>query len=690
MTEIDDFGAVVRDHLDAWWSTDHLRSSASVSDLWERAASAGWFDLTGDLATAALLKAMEVLGAAACPLPLADAWIAQQFLPEDLRARVAAGALRLVTVPGSAVTHDRCLVELPQEIDSVLVIATDNIALRPVTSFSLTDGLPAPAWGTAVLGAASWHESAESHRTDRAQTVMRVAHAARAAGAAERLHRMAVEHACTRMQFGKVIGSFGAVQQRTATCEIDVVVSRLLLDLAAGAFDRGAPSAELDAEIATGFVGVAARRVLLGAHHTLAAVGFFEEHAGPWLFRRVHTDLALAARYSSTQGTAIDRLVETDQGLPSCSADLDAESFRATVREALATLAAPSGAIEREACIAALVDRGWLGMSWPPEQGGLGADVGREVVLNEELTYARAPVEIEVASVMLLGNAILTFGSPDQRERFLPLVRRGQMRFCLGYSEPETGSDLASLRTRADEHRDGWVVNAQKIWTTRADQADYMWLAARTDPQAQPRHAGITVFLVPMATPGITVVPMTALSGERAATVFLDNVVIPDSARVGPLHGGWAVITQALAGERVVMGGVAAQLHRVADDVLDRARRDPESVVGPRGSQRRYLLERTMCELQGLRALVAHATKADGVEAYVTASMAGVFGGELAESYAETLLDVLGPSALLDDPSVIGGGHVQHLLRQSVMYVVGGGTNDIQRGLIARSLGLPR
>lgn len=329
-------------------------------------------------------------------------------------------------------------------------------------------------------------------------------------------------------------------------------------------------------------------------------------------------------------------------------------------------------------------------MGWSAEFGGRSASVTDQVVLNEELTYARLPVEIELASVMLLGNAIVAYGTPEQQERFLPLIRTGQLRFCLGYSEPGTGSDLAGLRTRADRHPDGWLVNGQKIWTTRADQADFIWLAVRTDQDARPRHAGITVFLVPMSSPGITVAPMTALSGERAATVFLDDVVVPDDCRVGELGGGWTVITHALAGERVLMGGIAAQLHRVLDDVLAGVWADPIPRIGERGSARRRSLDRLVCDLQALRALVSHAVGAEGLEAMVAAPMAGVLGGELAESFAEGLVDIFGTEALLDLPDVIGAGRIEHLLRLSVMYVVGGGTNDIQRGLIARGLGLPR
>ncbi len=274
------------------------------------------------------------------------------------------------------------------------------------------------------------------------------------------------------------------------------------------------------------------------------------------------------------------------------------------------------------------------------------------------------------------------------------MIRAGKLRFCLGYSEPEAGSDLASLRTRADRDGDGWVINGQKLWTTGGHLASHVWLATRTDQEASPPHAGITVFLIPMDTPGITVQQHRALSGEISCTVFYDDVRVPDSARVGQVNEGWKVITDALAGERVFMGGIAASLLRQLDDLLAVVRPDPDAWVGPRGSARRARLGEVAVTLQASRALVAAAigATAAGRGARLEAPMAGVLGGELAEAFGEAMLDILGPGAALsgETPDVPGGGAFEYGLRLSIMYVVGGGTNDIQRGLIARGLGLPR
>ena len=232
------------------------------------------------------------------------------------------------------------------------------------------------------------------------------------------------------------------------------------------------------------------------------------------------------------------------------------------------------------------------------------------MVLYEEVAYRRVPAIGALSSVMLIGNAILRHGSPDQQQRFLPLIRQGQLSFCLGYSEPEAGSDLASLRTRAVPDGGDWVINGQKLWTTGAHRAQWVWLATRTDPDATPPQAGITVFLLPMDTPGITIQEHRALSGEISCTVTYEDVRVADSARVGEVGGGWRVITDALAGERIVMGGVASGLHRQLDDLLKVVRAEPEALVGGRGSAKRARLGGLAVSLQATRALVVAATHA--------------------------------------------------------------------------------
>ena len=679
------------------WGDATAAGSGDLEKLWRTAAAQGWFELGAADALGAALAAARALGRIACPLPVLDGFVAGRLLPDP--AGLESGEVRVlvaVSRTGGAtdvVEHTGVVeyMEAATAATHVLLVPAEGgtAVLREIAGTEPQPGLAVPAWSRVRLGATTTTVDVDADRADEAVVLLRLGLAARASAAAQRAHEMAVEHAGTRHQFGRPIGAFGAVQQRTASCQIDVEAANLLLDQAERRWAAGAPDRATWAEIAVEHVRDAGPRIQLGAHHTLAAVGYFEEHEAPWLFRRVHADVTRLRDLPRSVGEIADVLVETDASLPPFGAGEVGEAFRTEVRSLFAEHADPpsrSGTRLDRDLVRAMAERGWLGFAWPEEHGGRNASLAEQVVLQEEAAYSGARVTTALASVMLLGNSILQHGSPEQKDRFLPLVRRGEMEFCLGYSEPDAGSDLASLRTRAVRDGDHWVINGQKLWTTGGHTASWVWLAVRTDPDAQPRHAGITVFLVPMDTPGITVQEHRALSGEISCTVFYDDVRVADSARVGEVDGGWTVITDALAGERITMGNIAATLHRELDDLLAVVRADVEGTVGPRGSAGRARLGRVAVAIQATRALVSAAidATAQGRGARLEAPMAGVLGGETAEEFGEAALEILGPAAALDSAPFEYG------LRLSVMYVVGGGTNDVQRGLIARGLGLPR
>jgi alkylation response protein AidB-like acyl-CoA dehydrogenase len=699
--EVAAFGDAVAGVAAKSWGRGADAGSADLAEMWAAGAAQGWFDLGPADALDAALAAVRELGRMACPLPVMDGFVASRLLSGHGHGadRIAAGELRVLVALGDDDDQVAYLDAVPAATH-VLTLPREpgRAQLRPVTGYREQPGLAVPAWSLAELGAPEDEIEVGPEALAQAVTLLRTGLAARALAAAGRAHEMAIEHAKTRHQFGRPIGSFGAVQQRTASGQIDLSAGTRLIELAAAAYSTGRDDWPLQAEIAVEFVAAAARRVQLGAHHTLAAIGYFEEHDAPWLFRRVHADVTRLATLPPVGGSVADQLVETGASLPGFDLGPTGESFRHEVRDFLAAHATPAedGTTDFDAdvLVAAMAERGWFGFGWPESAGGRNASLAEQVVLNEEVAYWRAPVTIQLGSVMLLGNSILRHGSAVQQAAFLPMIRAGQLRFCLGYSEPEAGSDLASLVTRADRDGDDWVINGQKLWTTGGHLASHVWLATRTDQHASPPHAGITVFLVPMDTPGITIQQHRALSGEISCTVFYDDVRVPDSARVGDVNGGWKVITDALAGERVLMGGIAASLLRQLDDLLALVRPDPGTWVGPRGSARRARLGELAVTLQANRALVAAATGATaaGGGARLEAPMAGVLGGELAEEFGEAMLDILGPAAALasGQRGVPGGGAFEYGLRLSIMYVVGGGTNDIQRGLIARGLGLPR
>jgi len=320
---------------------------------------------------------------------------------------------------------------------------------------------------------------------------------------------------------------------------------------------------------------------------------------------------------------AVQSLYETDE-----------EQLRDSARGFLARYWPPDKALERAVRPEALQEfwqraaaQGWTSLGLDAEAGGL-----REVlVLLEELGRDACPV-------------LMAYGSPEQQQRFLPAFLQGKDTFCLGYSEPEAGSDLASLRTTATRDETGWVINGTKIYTTMGDLADYVWLAARTDPDAPVKHAGISVFLVPTNTPGITIRPDIALYGHPACTVFYDNVHVPEDALVGQVNGGWRIITSALASERVLMGGIVAGIRAYFDQLATylaetecngRPLRQDPLVRGGIGSLAADLEAARMLLMQSIE-LVSR-----GQVPFHQAAMTKVFTGELGERLPETALELL-------------------------------------------------
>ena len=337
-----------------------------------------------------------------------------------------------------------------------------------------------------------------------------------------------------------------------------------------------------------------------------------------------------------------------------------------------------------------LAERGWLGISWPARWGGQERTALEQLAFVEEMEYHRAPVRAHAMAVSIVGPALMSHGSDAQRERFLPRILGGELAVCLGYSEPDAGSDLASLRTRARADGDGFVIDGAKLYTTLAERADYCWLAVRTDPEAR-KHAGISVLLVPMDSPGITVRPLYSLGDHRTNAVFYDSVRVPADALVGTLNGGWAIITEALAFERVMLGGKVARVRRELDELIAHLRDDPlRSDPRVRDASGQLTAELEAARMLALRCILELEA---GRVPHHEAAMAKVFCGELEERLAETALEILGPGAALASGSLDAelDGLFEHVVRASLLDVIGGGTNDIQRTLIAvRGLGLPR
>lgn len=706
-TERATFDGAVAGVLADTWGGPGAAPAGSLEKVWAAAADAGWLELAEIGAVDALVRAVHGTGRVACPLPLADAWVAAELLRgphPELAEQVGAGTLRPLVVTGPAA---RRRLDAAAAATHVLDLTEPGTArLAPITDRTERPGVAVPPLSTVELGepvCAVPVPVPEAERR-RAVAILRLALAVRAVAAAGRSHELAIEHAGIRHQFGRPIGGFGAVQQRIAESHIAISGARLLVDEAVRLTPESAAGSTHDdgrwllaVELAVEHARSAASQVQFGAQHTLGAIGFFEEHDAPWLFRRVHTDIARLHDLPA-DGVADHLLGAVEparESLPPVDADADAASFRGWLRGFLAESGllrnAPQPHVDDPGTVAALADAGLFGLTWPAEHGGRGLRAAEQSVLLEEVGYGRVAAYTALNAVTFLGNAIIGYGTPAQREQFLPVIRRGGLRFCLGYSEPETGSDLAALVTRAVPQGDGWVVDGAKTWTTRAQASDWIWLAARTDPDRSLRHRGITVFLLPLSTPGITIDEHRSQAGEISCTVFFDGVHVPDTARIGEVNGGWAVVNTALAGERVGMGAITGTLHALLDDLLARLRDDPG--LAPPGSVQRAHLTTLATRLQATRLLVRDAVEATtaGSGSRLEAPMAGVMGGEVAEQFGTLVPEILGPEALIPGPEDTSGTEVfSHNLLLSIKYVVGGGTNDVLRGLVARSLGLPR
>ena len=339
-----------------------------------------------------------------------------------------------------------------------------------------------------------------------------------------------------------------------------------------------------------------------------------------------------------------------------------------------------------------LAQRGWLTMHWPREYGGQAASPLRQLVFNEEMAYHRAP-GIDTQGSRMLAPTLMLWGSEEQKRRFLPPIARGEVQWCQGYSEPGSGSDLASLQTRAVDEGDEFVVNGSKIWTSNAHHADWMFLLARTDPEA-PKHRGISFLLVDMRTPGITVRPIVNMAGIHSFNqVFFDNVRVPKEHLVGEQNRGWYVAVTLLDFER---SGVhySAWARRAVEDLVRYAREADGGVLARDPRVRAALADLAIqAEVSRLLAYEVAWMQSRGQVPNKEASISKVFGSELQQRVSSFGVQLLGLHAHLMPGSRWArmDGWLQLYWLGSFGRTIGAGTSEVQRNIIAaRGLGLPR
>lgn len=334
-------------------------------------------------------------------------------------------------------------------------------------------------------------------------------------------------------------------------------------------------------------------------------------------------------------------------------------------------------AVKKRRLYAELGERGWLSLAWPPEVGGQGREPIYEFLLWNEMSYARAARP--PLGPGIVAKTIITYGNEEQRARFLPGLRAGTTFFSLGYSEPEAGSDLAGLRTRATRQGDVYVLTGEKRWTSAAHRADYLWVLCRTGaPDSHSR--GLTILIVDARSPGVTISPIPSIDGERFNEVHFDDVKVPVANRIGEENGAWGIIVESLATERHVQF------------VPKRVQRDFEELVAlvvELGRQNDPVVRATLAELavdlaevEALSMLMLGAIQR-GEAGVVEAACNKLAGSEVTQRIARAAVDLCGEEAM------VAGRVSEFLWRQSISETIGGGTSEVMRGVVARTgLGL--
>ncbi len=738
----DDIRAMLRDSLRGFlgeqWNADCIRSGPSpqeVTAIWSKLVGQGVASLGSNRHEGGLREVAVVLaelGRAACPAPMWSAALANLALSTSLTAAAADclsqlhtgsarlalsfgafdpdspasvirvrgdradGLLRLVEAAASC-TH--LLVAIDRSVLGLIALDTERVEIVPTRALG--------AWGlyeVRLNEAPVTPIALEEGVLDDLLLKGKLALTARAHGAARRSFELVTDYATERHQFGQPIGRFQAIQHKLADSLIALEGVRLIVDHAAKLHDSNDRDWRYFANCAVAFASGALRQASLETHHAFGAIGYADEHEAPLHFKRVHLDtIALGGASHAKRSLASSLLDPGSSGLPEYDLGPAGNALREQVRKWLGqswsgTRKAeferkPFAQREFDAEFARDIgNTGWIGLGWPEEFGGQARSALEQIAFMETMERGEAP-RIGAA---IQANALMMFGTLEQQRRYLPEILRGDAMHGMGYSEPQAGSDLAALRTSAVRDGDHWVINGQKIWTTTW-WGKYMFLAARTDKDAKPPHAGISMFIVPMNAEGVTIRPATTMYDGTFANVFYDNVRIPLDNIVGEVNGGWKVLTGALAFERgLVGGGIVLKVAHAFEQLRRRIMAGNES--GTALSEDPIVRDRMAAlaaEIEIGRQLMMHCAElaADGVTPPEYGAISKVFSGELMERFGETALDILGMRATLSEqmPGAIDNGRFEQNLRHSLMWVISIGTNEIQRSLIAqRALGMPR
>jgi 3-oxocholest-4-en-26-oyl-CoA dehydrogenase alpha subunit len=335
---------------------------------------------------------------------------------------------------------------------------------------------------------------------------------------------------------------------------------------------------------------------------------------------------------------------------------------------------------------------GWLALGWPVEYGGRGGTTLDQLIFTDEAAAARVPVPF--LTINTVGPTIMRFGTEEQKAFFLPRIAAGEIHFSIGYSEPEAGTDLAALRTTAVRDGGEYVIDGQKMWTSLIQYADYVWLACRTDPSAA-LHKGLSIIIVPTDAPGFSWTPVPTVAGVVTSATYYSGVRVPSSSLVGEENRGWALITNQLNHERVALTS-AAPVQSALADVRDWAasvrQADGRRVIDAEWVQ--LNLARVHAKAEFLKLLNWRVASSGGAGSLgpADASATKVFGTEFAVEAYRLLMEVLGARGVVRSGSAgeVLAGRIERAHRAALILTFGGGTNEVQRDIIAATaLGLP-
>jgi alkylation response protein AidB-like acyl-CoA dehydrogenase len=642
-----------------------------------------------------LALAGEALGAHLAPVPFAEAVAARRAVP-GLTGAVATFAVageRLV--PAGAVADH---VVGRRATDGVLVLVNEQPPLRAPRNLPC---LPLADRALTRLGHVVAVGAEAEHRAGAARGAWMVCSAAGLVGLAQRALDLTIAYVKQRAQFGVPIGSFQTVQHRLADCATDIDGARLLAWRAAWSADVDSPDANVWALLSFLFATDVARATTGAAMQFHGGYGFTLDHDVQLFYRRAKGWPLVAGDPQALWeelGAAWFTRTTADPAQPCSGIDFGlgahTQKFREEVRAFLTQYVTPAvservhttGTVHDWDVHRALAAKGWVAAAWPEEYGGAGRDPWEMRVFAEECALADAPTD-GLSMTLMVANTLRAVGTDEQKRDILPRVLAGEVVICLGYSEPDAGSDVASAQTTATRADDGWVINGQKLFTSMAHEAQYVFLLTRTDPDVA-KHRGLTMFLVPMDSPGIEIEPILTLGAPgRTNRTYYRDVHVPDACRVGDVNGGWSVMNVALTFER---GGTFAAVRALAETVTwarSRGRLTDRTVRARLG---RVAADNEVATLLSLRTTwIAARGDLPGVEG----SMAKLFSSQSIQRSTADLLDLLGVEGVLQEsePDAPAAGAVEYQWRKAAVATIYGGTSEILRGIIAeRGLGLPR